>query len=51
MMGHEMIFVMQGGAHEGYFKCLVMRKNCSILYWPQVWGGNQCLVIGNWIAH
>jgi hypothetical protein len=26
MMGHEMIFIMQGGAHEGYFKCLVMGK-------------------------
>jgi uncharacterized membrane protein len=27
VMGHEMIFIMQGGAHEGYFKCLVMGKN------------------------
>jgi len=46
-----MISIMQGGAHEGYLKCLVMGKKWSNLHWPQVWGGNQCLVIGNWIAH
>jgi hypothetical protein len=41
MMGHEMIFVMQGGVNEGYFKCLVMGKNGSILHWPQVWVGTN----------
>jgi len=30
-MGHEMICIMQGGAHEGYFKCLVMGKKKPLL--------------------
>jgi hypothetical protein len=30
-MGHELIFIMQGGEHEGYFSCLVMGKNGPIL--------------------
>jgi hypothetical protein len=28
-MRHEMSFFMQGGEHEGYFKCLVMGKKWS----------------------
>jgi hypothetical protein len=28
-----------------------IKNNGPILHWPQVWGGNRCLMIGNWIAH
>jgi len=31
VMDHEMIFITQGGAHEGYFKCLVMGKKIAIV--------------------
>jgi anti-sigma factor ChrR (cupin superfamily) len=27
------------------------KKNDPILHQPQVWNGNECLVIGNWSAH
>ncbi len=49
-MGHDLIFVMQGGEHEG-FNVWLWEKNGPILQEPQVWGGNECLVIGNWITH
>jgi hypothetical protein len=36
---------------RGTLNVWLWEKNGSILHWPQVWGGNQCLVIGNLIAH
>ncbi len=50
-MGHELIFIMQGGEHEGTFNVWSWEKNDPILHQPQVWSGNECLVIGNWSAH
>jgi hypothetical protein len=51
-MGHDLIFIMQGG---GTWGVLLMfgheNKNGPILQQPQVWGGNECLLIGNWRAH
>jgi hypothetical protein len=47
MMSHEMFFVMQGGAHEGYFKCLVMREKwfnftlAPSLGWEPMFGDRQ----------
>jgi hypothetical protein len=47
MMGHEMFFIMQGGAHDGYFKCLVMGKKWSnftlapSLRWEPMFGDRQ----------
>jgi len=34
----------------GTLNVWLWEKNGPILHWPQVCGGNQCLVIGNWIA-
>ncbi len=47
VMGYGLIFIMQGGTWE-FFSCLVMEKNGSIFQGLQVWGGNECLMIGNW---
>jgi hypothetical protein len=36
---------------KGTFNVWSWEKIGPILQQPQVWGGNECLVIGNWIAH
>ncbi len=51
MIGRELIFIMQRGNMKGTFNVWSWEKNGPILQQPQVWGGNECLVIGNWITH
>jgi anti-sigma factor ChrR (cupin superfamily) len=50
-MGHEVIFIMHGGNMTDTFNVWFWEKNGSILHEPQVWSGNECLVIGNWSAN
>ncbi len=50
MMGHELIFIMQGGGGGmwGTLNVWPWGKNGPILQQPQYWGGNECLVINDW---
>jgi len=50
-MGHEFNFIMQTGNVLGTFSVWLWEKNEPILQGPKVWGGNESLVIGNWIEH
>jgi len=39
------------GKHGDMFSVWLWEKNGPILQGPQVWGGNESLVIGNWTKH
>jgi hypothetical protein len=45
-MGHELIFIMQRGNMRGMFNVWWLKKYGPILQQPQVWAGNESLVIG-----
>jgi hypothetical protein len=50
VMGYESNFIMLGGNME-YFKCLVVGEKWTNFTRASIWGGNECLVVGNWTEH
>jgi hypothetical protein len=49
-MDHELIFIIckGGGGMRGTLNVWPWGKNGPVLQQPQDWGGNECLVIGDW---